>query len=351
MLIKLHANATTTPKSRKDIQASSASVAELAQTYNVDETTIRRWKHRDSVEDRSHRPHNIQTTMTLDEEAVAVELRTMARLSLDDITEVMCRCVNPKLSRSALHRCLVRRGVNKLPALDDAEATRKPFQEATVGFIHIDLKHLTKLDGKPAFVFVAIDRATRFVHIEIVHRRDARTIAGCLERFIAVFPHRVEVILTDNGSEFTDRFGGARWKKDPKPSGRHAFDQVCATHEIEHRLTKPFSPQTNGMVERFNRRLAEAIALKAAIAKNEGKNKFASHAERNDYLEQIVFNYNRTRLKCLSYKAPLETLANLTGHNTYAAMTKLECGTSGTEVAVIVRSILRIKKGHLSAAL
>jgi len=63
-------------------------------------------------------------------------------------------------------------------------------------------------------------------------------------------------LLTDNGKEFTDRlFGGAQ----RKPSGSHEFDQLCQALGIEHRLTKPGTPQTNGMVERFNGRIADVL--------------------------------------------------------------------------------------------
>jgi transposase-like protein len=320
MQVKLHANATTTPRTRAALQASDDSVADLAEHFGVNQSTVRRWQGRTSVEDRSHRPHNIQTRFSPEEEALIVELRVAVGLSLDDITEVMKRCVAEDISRSSVHRCLDRHGVSRRPSADKPDIGT--FDDAKVGFIHIDLKHLTKLQGKPAFVFVAIDRATRFVHIEIVQRRDAATIAACLERFIATFPHRIDTILTDNGSEFTDRFGSARWRRKPEPTGDHAFDKTCAAHGIKHKLTRPFSPQTNGMVERFNRRLGEAIAARQSVARNEGKNKFLTHADRDAFLKDVVFNYNRTRLRCLGYKAPLEILANLPGHNTFAAMTK-----------------------------
>jgi transposase InsO family protein len=169
-------------------------------------------------------------------------------------------------------------------------------------------------------VFVAIDRATRFVHIEIISQRDAATVAACLERFLAAFPHPVHTILTDNGAEFTDRFGAARWQKKRRATGSHCFDQLCARHRIEHRLTRPFRPQTNGLVERFNRRLAEAVAAKPAIARNDGKNKFASHAQRNAFLYAFVADYNRTRLKCLNYRAPADALRNHPGPNTKAGI-------------------------------
>jgi transposase InsO family protein len=318
MELKLHANATTTPRTRAYIQQSRAPVAALARELGVSETTIRRWRGRRTVTDRSHTPRRLATSLSLVEEALVCELRARLGLPLDDIAEVMRRCVRIGLSRSAIHRCLVRHGLNRRPVAD------KPrpgvFEPATLGFIHVDLKHLTRLAGRPSFVFVAIDRATRFVHIAIVARRDAATIAACLERFIATFPHEIHTVLTDNGSEFTDRFGDARWRSRRSGTGRHPFDRVCASHGIEHRLTRPFHPQTTGLVERFNRRLAQAIHDKPGLATNEGKNKFHSHAERDAFLHAFVHDYNRTRLKCLDYHAPLDLLTNQPGPNTTATL-------------------------------
>lgn len=322
MQVRLHANATTTPRTRALIQASKAPVAELAHTLGVSETTVRRWKRRSSIADRAHTPKRLAISLSVLEEQLVAELRTHLHLPLDDIVEVMRRCANPKLSRSAIYRCLKRHAVSARAKPDKPQVGS--FEEAGVGFIHVDLKHLTRLDGQPSFVFVAIDRATRFVHVESIQKRDAATVAGCLERFIAAFPHKVHTILTDNGSEFTDRFGSARWRVVRQPTGAHAFDRVCARYGIEHRLTRPFRPQTNGLVERFNRRLAEAIATQPSVARNEGKNKFTRRAERDAFLYRFVADYNRTRLKCLDYRAPLDLLLNPPEHNTCAAMTELE---------------------------
>ena len=108
MELSLHANAATTPKTRAYIQRSKRSVAELAAELGVSETTIRRWRGRSTVADRPHTPKTLQTSLSAIEERLACELRTSLQLPLDDIVEVMRRCINAELSRSAIHRCLQR---------------------------------------------------------------------------------------------------------------------------------------------------------------------------------------------------------------------------------------------------
>ena len=317
MQLTLHANAATTPKTRAYIQASTASVAELAAEIGVNETTIRRWRGRQTTKDHSSRPKRIDSSLSALEEELVCELRNRLDLPLDDIVEVMRRCVNPKLSRSAIHRCLQRHGISSRPK--SAKPASGRFEEAPIGFIHIDLKHLPPLQKRRSYAFVAIDRATRYVYLEIHPRRDAATAAAFLERFLAHFPAKVHTILTDNGSEFTDRFAvDMPGKPKDKPSGNHPFDRVCATAGIEHRLAKPFHPQTNGMVERFNRRISEAIGRerKRGIAHR----LFASHDDRNTFLTRFVHDYNHTRLKCLAYLAPKQVLANIAGPNTQAGI-------------------------------
>ena len=317
MELRLHANATTTPKERAYIQASSLSVAMLADELGVSETTIRRWKGRTAVHDNSHTPKRLSISLTTMEEELVCELRQRLQLSLDDITEVMRRCVNERLSRSAIHRCLARHGIAKRPP--KAKMPIGTFQTAPIGFIHIDLKYLPPLERKKSYAFVAIDRVTRFVYVEIHSRRDAETAAAFLEAFLAHFPHPVHTILTDNGSEFTDRFAvDMKDKPKDKPSGNHPFDKLCAKRGILHRLIRPYRPQTNGLVERFNRRIGEAIALEPK--RGSAKRTFTSHADRDAFLYRFVADYNRTRLRCLGYKSPAQVLANLTGHNTMAGL-------------------------------
>ena len=79
------ARATTTPKVRAAIQASTEPASALAERFGTTEQTVYKWKHRDSVHDRSHTPHRLQTTLTPAQEAVAVAWRRALRVSIDDL--------------------------------------------------------------------------------------------------------------------------------------------------------------------------------------------------------------------------------------------------------------------------
>lgn len=318
MRVELHANATTTPRTRAYIQQSTASVADLVAELGVSERTVRRWRGRSEVTDRSHRRHDLGQSTSPEQEALICGLRRDVGLGLDDLVEVMHRCVDISLSRSAIYRCLRRYGLSGAVQPPAPQASGR-FDPQPFGFVHIDLKHLTSLRQTKSYIFVAIERVTRFVHVEIVTSRDSSTIAGCLEHFLDAFGHQVHTILTDNGSEFTDRFAvDMKGKPDNKPSGNHPFDRICAARGIRHRLTRPYHPQTNGMVERFNRRIAQAIKSAPKAGRNNGKNRFDNHLERDAFIHAFVNAYNRTRLRCLNYSAPIQALANQTEDNTKA---------------------------------
>jgi len=117
MMLSLHKNATTTPAIRAKIAASEEPAAVLAACYGVTLDTIYRWRGRTSFEDRSHTAHQLATTLTRAQEAVAVELRRTLLLPLDDLLAVTREFLNPDVSRSGLDRCLRRHGVSNLNAL------------------------------------------------------------------------------------------------------------------------------------------------------------------------------------------------------------------------------------------
>ncbi|MDD9864089.1 MAG: DDE-type integrase/transposase/recombinase, partial [Gammaproteobacteria bacterium] len=309
MDIKLHKLAKTTPATRAYIQRSSKTGPALARELGISLQTVYKWKHAGRVLDGSHARHHQNTSTSPEQQEIVRELRQRLNLSLDDIVEVMNRCfAKQHFSRSSIYSCLRRLELNRRPKATRRDAAGS-FEQATCGFIHIDLKVLCRLDGKASYVFVAIDRATRYVQVQIVYKRDAKTMERCLRKFLAAFPHPVHTILTDNDGAFTDKY--AVHKKDKpkgKPSGRHPFDLVCQAQRIEHRLIRPWHPRTNGMVERFNRRISEAVRSRPDIKSHHGRKKFRNHEQRNAFIQRFVENYNRTRLKCLDYQAPIAAL-------------------------------------------
>ena len=217
MMIALHNNPRTTPAIRAEIAVSTESAATLAQRFGIGESTVYKWKARDSFYDASHTAHRLQTTLTPAQESIVVELRKTLLLPLDDLLAVTREFLCAQATRSGLDRCLRRHGVGNLNALKPKEPTQphKAFKSYEPGFIHIDVKYLPQMPDETSrrYLFVAIDRATRWV--------------------------------------FASREGQA--------TGNHKFDQLCQALSIEHRLTKPRTPRTNGMVERFNRRIADVL--------------------------------------------------------------------------------------------
>ena len=110
-------------------------------------------------------------------------------------------------------------------------------------------------------------------------------------------PYRIHTILTDNGIQFADlpknRNGStARWRG-------HPFDWACMRHGIEHRLTKPKHPWTNGQVERMNWTIKE-VAVK--------RYHYDDHHQLRTHLDDFISAYNfARRLKALKGLDPLRT--------------------------------------------
>jgi transposase-like protein len=241
MNIHLHKNATTTPARRAYIQSSKASVRELALELGVTEDTIRRWKTRSSVEDRSHTPHRLQTTLSEAQETIVVELRKTLRLGLDDLLVVTREFIHAGATRSGLHRLLARKGLSRLPREPAPDKAHKPFKSYAPGFLHMDVKYLPQManETRHRYLFVAIDRATRWVFVQIKAQKTADAARGFLSALHKACPIQITRVLTDNGKEFTDRLFGSRARN---ATGAHEFGQLCEAP----RIWKPRSSAMSG---------------------------------------------------------------------------------------------------------
>jgi transposase InsO family protein len=301
ILNQIHPLARTTPRTRAEIKASTASAAVLAERYNVTVATARKWKGREDVQDRSHRPHTLSTTLTPVQEVLAVELRRTLLLRLDDLLAVTREFINPHVSRSGLDRCLRRHEVSSLkslqPEVEGESPAPKTFKDYEPGFVHVDIKYLPQMPGEThrRYLFVAIDRATRWVYLRTYRDQSQTSSSDFLRRLAHTAPMTLKNVLTDNGSQFTDRFTS----KTRTPSGKHVFDQTCASLGIEHRLCPPRHPQTNGMVERFNGRIADLVK----------QTRFTSAAELETTLQHYLATYNhRIPQRALNHHSPIQAL-------------------------------------------
>ena len=125
---------------------------------------------------------------------------------------------------------------------------RCTFKDYDLGFVHIDIKHLPKLrtangESRKRFLYVAIDRCSRWVHLAVKDDELATSAIAFLKEAVRAFPFKITHVLTDRGSCFT----------------ADGFEEACRQLKVEHRTTKPYTPQTNGLVERFNGRVQREV--------------------------------------------------------------------------------------------
>jgi len=123
----LRGSARTTPCLRAELQASKESTRALAARYGLDPKTVAKWRKRTITVDAPMGPKAPKSTvLTPAEEAIVVAFRQETLLPLDDVLGCLKDSI-PNLSRSALHRCLQRRGISRLP-VEETKIQRKRFK-------------------------------------------------------------------------------------------------------------------------------------------------------------------------------------------------------------------------------
>jgi transposase len=287
-MLSIHPNARTTPAVRAEIARSSERTGLLAQCYGVSTETIRKWRRRGPEDclDHSARPHKLPWKASEEERAVVCALRKATGFPLDDLTFVV-RHFLPHLDRDNVYRILKAEGLSRRPSAERPARKVGTFKEHELGFVHVDIKRLPKLrtaDGevRKRHLHVAIDRRSRWVHLAVKDDETEASATAFLKEALAAFPFKVTHLLTDRGSCFTaDR-----------------FEDVCRELGIEHRKTKPYTPKTNGMVERFNGRVQREV-LGITVA---------GHRDLERLLAGFNHAYNARRQRVLDGRSPGEVV-------------------------------------------
>lgn len=305
----LHGSATTTAAVRRMIQSSQESLIVLAERHGINPKTVAKWRKRDCVHDTAMGPKKPSSTvLTTEEEMAVIAFRRYTLLALDDCLYALQSSI-PHLTRSNLHRCFQRHGVSRLPEVEGDKPVKQAFKKYPIGYFHIDIAEVHTEEGK-LYLFVAIDRTSKFSYAELHDRATRRIAADFLKTLIKVVPYKIHTVLTDNGVQFTDTKGESWNTQEIQGFLRDgtlflctAFDLVCARENIDHRLTKVRHPWTNGQVERMNRTLKDATVKKYY---------YQTHDQLKEHMQTFLMAYNfAKRLKALKGLTPYEYICKI----------------------------------------
>ena len=312
----MHRNARLTPLGRLTLierVEAGRPAAHVAAEMGISRATaykwVRRWRDEGPMGllDRSSRPHRSPGRTPIHLERRIESIRRRHKLGPARI--------GPRigLAPSTVHRVLVRQGLSRLSWMDRPTGrVIRRFERSSAGeLVHVDVKKLGAIpagggwralgrDRVPhhgytnvgySFVHAAVDDHSRLAYVEVHGDERGETCAAFVSRAIEWFAaHGVAVreVITDNAKAY---YG-------------HLFNDALGS--VRHRFTKPFRPQTNGKVERFNRTLLDEWAYVRP---------YRSEAERMRALDRWMHLYNHHRCHTsLGGLPPISRLNNVAGH-------------------------------------
>ena len=237
-----------------------ATATEVAAVIGVSRQSVHTWIARYLVEgmaglaDRSRRPASCPHQVSTMVEVQVAEMRRehprwgSKRIRMELLRKPVAGVVAP--STATINRILTRQGLvvsrpRKRPRDSYIRWERPgPMQLWGMDIVGgVMLVNPVTGEVREAKVVTAVDDHSRFcVSAKVVQHATSRAVCLALAEALVRFGVPEE-ILTDNGKQFTDRFG---------KGGEVLFDKICRKNAITHRLTMPASPNQNGKVERFH---------------------------------------------------------------------------------------------------
>lgn len=304
-----HRNAPLTPNGRRRLVAL---VEEEGLTKSTAHTWVSRWRTADPeqrrslacLQDRSSRPHRSPAMLSEGDHDRCCEVR--------ERTGWGPRLVGSEVGipHATVHRALKRRGCSRRPR-EPRQAVQRYEWPCPGNLLHMDTKRHAcfREPGHAAtgrrtersrgagweFVHTLVDDCSRLAYSEIHDDERAGTVTGFTRRGLDWFLEAgiaTERLLTDNAWTYVKN-------KD--------LAQLLDERGIEHWRTKPYSPQTNGKVERLQQTMDREWARGLS---------YRSSADRRAALPHWLDHYNESRRhSALGNRPPMARVRDVLGHD------------------------------------
>jgi transposase InsO family protein len=272
-----------------------ARITEVAAEVGVSRQSVSGWVARYRVAglaglaDRSRRPRSSPSRASPELETRVCDLRRdHPRWGAQRILHELMRGPAPAEglpSRATVHRILVRHGLVIERARRRKRSDYVRWQRpAAMQLWQLDIVYGPRLvdvttgELREARIVTGVDDHSRYCVISrVAERATGRQVCLAFTEALRRYGPPEEV-LTDNGKQFTARFG---------KGGEVLFDRICRRNGIAHRLTQPASPTTTGKIERFHQTLRRELLDHARP--------FTSLLEAQAAIDEWVREYNADR--------------------------------------------------------
>lgn len=281
---------------------SGQSIAFVCRRYKISKASLMRWNERfdgtrDSLRDKSHRPHKPHPNAHTTEELCWIQnfIRRNPHISM---IELYAKLLFKKIYKR--HPCSLFRVLRKLGYFKSQKKVAKPHinkpydTPEKIGIKwQLDVKFIPKhcdVSGNTErlYQYTVIDEASRERFIYPYTEHNSYTTVQFIKKAIAYFKYKPKIIQTDNGAEFTHL---------RETNRTHLFDEFCIKNGIKHQLIRPRTPRHNGKVERSHRNDNERFYSWL---------KFYSFEDLVKQMERYLYKSNRLPMQVLGWLTPIQ---------------------------------------------